>query len=105
MQCSAGFVAFTSHIQPLVASLAQMDCHAFNYADDTQILLRLDRSPLSQTNTRSILRFIVSCIAQNSLKLNPDKTEIVLINGQANKWSDLYWPPEMGSPLYPPLRV
>ena len=39
----------------------------------------------------------------NALKLNPDKTELLVVGKPAEVWLELFWPPEMGSP--PALSV
>ena len=88
---------FNVYVQSLVASLAQMDCQVFNYADDTHLLLLLDSSPDAQVNAKAILCFITNGMSHNSIKLNPDKTELVVINAHINPWSDLYWPAELGT--------
>ena len=92
---------FNVYLQPLIATLDRMDCCVFNYADDTQLILCLKGSPQSQYNAQCILRFISKWKSSNSLKLNPDKTELVVVKAGGNPWSDLYWPSELGNPPSP----
>ena len=50
---------FNVYLQPLIATtLDRMDCCIFNYADDTNLILRLEGSTQSQSNVQCIIRFI-----------------------------------------------
>ena len=61
---------FNVYLQPLIVTLAQMDCHLFNYADDTQLFIKIDNS--AQVNVQNILRFVTNWMTSNWLKINPD---------------------------------
>ena len=87
---------FNIYLQPLIATLADMDCRVHNYMDDTQLLLRLENSTASYARVQTILRYIYSWMNSNFLKLNPEKTELLVVKASKNPWSDLYWPAEMG---------
>ena len=70
---------FNIYLQPLIAALAQLDCQLFKYADDTQLVLQIESSTQSQLNVENILRFTVNWMTANSLKIHPDKTEVLEI--------------------------
>ena len=78
-----------------------MQCLVYNYANDTQLILHLDDSVRAREQACDILRFITSWMGHNALKLNPDKTELLIFGKQADVWSELFWPLEMGSPPDP----
>ena len=56
-----------------------MDCKVYNYVDDTQLQIRMTTSTASQANARSILRVISHWMNSNFFKLNPEKTELLVI--------------------------
>ena len=63
-------ILFNIYIQPLVESLASMQCQVYNYADDTQLILRLDHSVRAREQACDILRFVISWMGHNALKLS-----------------------------------
>ena len=38
---------------------------------------------------------------ENFLKLNPEKTELLVVGSRENIWSDAFWPIEMGPTICP----
>ena len=44
-------------------------------------------------------------MCRNALKLNLDKTELLVVGKPAQVWSELFWPPEMGFPPAPAPSV
>ena len=88
---------FKVYLQPLITALANMDCYIFNYADDTQLVVKLDNSVQACENVQGILRFIMNWMTSNWLKTNPDKTEVLAISTKGCPWSDRFWPTELGT--------
>ena len=84
-----------------------MDCRVYNYSDDTQLLLCPEGSAQSYHKAQTIFRFISKWMSSNFLNLNPDKTEIVVVQTRRHPWSDLYCPRELGIalPLLPPQKA
>lgn len=62
--------------------------------------------PLSPQRLLSSLRCFVSAwMNDNQLKLNPDKTELILTGGPANSWNANFWPSMLGSHPLPATSV
>ena len=89
---SLSLLLFHICLQPLIEVLAQLDCWIFNYADDTQLVLQIDNSVKAQQNVQNILCLTVNWMTGNSLKINPEKTEVT---GRVDPWSNLFWPSEL----------
>lgn len=70
---------FNAYLQPLISALIQLECRIYNYADDTQIIVQIDSSPSAHLKMQNILKFTVNWMAANSLKINPDKTEVLAV--------------------------
>ncbi|XP_078542243.1 uncharacterized protein LOC144827959 [Lissotriton helveticus] len=73
----------------------------FNYADDLQLIFNIDSSPASIENVQSTMTFISSWMNANQLKLNPDKTKLVLTGPPGNPWNSSSWPRSLGCPPSP----
>ncbi|XP_078496053.1 nicotinamide N-methyltransferase-like [Lissotriton helveticus] len=54
---------------------------------------------------QNILRYTANWMSPNSLKINPDKTEVLPITTMGNPWNDLFWPLELGAPPEPTVVV
>ena len=37
-------------------------------------------------------------MSKNYLKINPDNTEVMAVPTKGSPWSNLYWPPDLGTP-------
>lgn len=46
---------FNIYLQPLIYALAKTDCQVFNYADDTQLIVRIDNTSATQGNVQNII--------------------------------------------------
>jgi len=76
-----GHVLFTLHSQPLPNVIACHSCDYHKYADDTEIS---DSAPPSdftyaQSNIQSCISDTLSWMQSNKLKLNTEKTEMMLV--------------------------
>lgn len=92
---------FNVYLKPLIEALAKLDCQVYNYAEDTQLIIRTDNSSQAQLKVQNILRFTINWMTLNSLKVNPDKTGVLAIATGANPWSSLFWPLELGTTPIP----
>ena len=61
------------YLWPLITALFCLDCRVYYYADDTQLILRLEGSTQSYHNAQNILNFISKWMSSTFLKLNPDR--------------------------------
>lgn len=96
---------FNLYLLPLIKSLRSRNVETFNYADDLQLIFDFDHLPSSVSNFQSTLCFISSWMNSNQLKLNPDKTELILTGGSANPWNASFWPTELGTSPIPASSV
>ena len=55
------------------------------YADDTQIYLSLSKTEMSLSLVQQCLQDVSDCMKASKLKLNPDKTEFILIGTKAQR--------------------
>ena len=67
-----------------------MNCKLFNYADDTQLILGISNYVQSQGNVQNILHFIVHWMTSNWLKVNPEKTKVMIVASKGCLWSERY---------------
>ncbi|XP_078499183.1 uncharacterized protein LOC144754819 [Lissotriton helveticus] len=96
---------FITYLQPLIAALNELECQIYNYADDTQIIIRIHNSLPAHQKVQNILKFTINWMSANYLKINPDKTEVLAVTNDANPWNCLFWPPELGKYPEPATAV
>lgn len=60
------------------------------------MILQIDNTPQAHTRVQDTLRYVVNWMTDNSLKVNPDKTEVLAITTGSNLWTDHIWPQELG---------
>lgn len=92
---------FILYLLPLILSLRERNVSTFNYADDLQLIFTIDKTSDSILNFQSTMLHIRNRMNSNHLKLNPDKTELILIGGVRNPWSPNSWSIKLGSPQAP----
>ena len=83
------FVLYTKDLQD-IAKLYGLEIHLF--ADDTQLFIRFDRRSLAGVTQQiqDCLSHIKWWMSVNYLKLNPDKTEVLILNNRADKTPNLH---------------
>lgn len=92
-----------------VSQLASLiESHGFNltsYADDTQIVVSLLPDCIQETASRfqDCMTSVGNWMAQNCLKINSSKTEVVLFGNNSSFWSPTWSPDTMGK-LPTPIR-
>ena len=76
-----GTLLFTLHTTPLSSVISKFNVTHHLYADDTQIYLELDSRNFdsSITDLTNCLEAVQAWMGNNKLKLNPDKTEFIVI--------------------------
>lgn len=87
---------FNLYLCPLIRSLKEKKIKDFNYADDLQLVFDINSTAASICTFQSTMIFIHDWMNQNQLKMNPDKTELILTGGQSNPWHSSFWPPSLG---------
>ena len=82
-----GPILFSLYVGPLYDITSQHGIRAHFYADDTQLYIAIDPSvdtSLSLTSVEACLVHIKQWMRSNFLKLNDDKTEILLLGSRSN---------------------
>ena len=79
------FSLYTNQISSIIHSHSSINYHF--YDDDTQLYITLSLENFSHSiqNLKSCLNDIQNFMVANKLKLNPDKTEFILIDSQKNR--------------------
>ena len=89
-----GPILFTLYIAPLSHVIAEHDVEHHLYADDTQIYISLSGSEASEslTDLKSCVTDVFTWMTNAKLKLNPSKTEFIIIGSkkQREKFKDLF---------------
>ena len=65
--------------------------HGLNisYADNTQLILSLSEDPATtQTNFHRCMTSVADWMKDNCLKLNTDKTEVLIFGNTTTPWND-----------------
>lgn len=102
---SLSSLLFNLYMSPLIRSLRNRKVAAFNYADDLQLVFNIDSSSTSVSNFQSTMILISDWMYASHLKLNPDKTELILTGGSSNPWNPNFWPSLLGDPPNPAESV
>ncbi|KAJ1177956.1 hypothetical protein NDU88_003207, partial [Pleurodeles waltl] len=73
-----------------------------SYADDTQLILSLTKDPhTAKTNLHEGLKAIADWMRDSRLKLNSDKTEVLILGRTPSAWDNSWWPSTLGPPPTP----
>ncbi|KAJ1179167.1 hypothetical protein NDU88_004403 [Pleurodeles waltl] len=75
-----------------LANIARSDnLNIISYADDTQLILSLTKDS-AKTNLQEGMKAIAEWMKSSCLKLNPDKTEVLIFSSTLSAWDDSWWP-------------
>ena len=82
-----GSILFTLYTAPLSHVIAEHDVEHHLYADDTHIYISLSRSEAleSLTDLKSCVTDVFTWMTNSKLKLNPSKTEFIIIDSKKTK--------------------
>lgn len=98
------FNIYVSQLAPLIESFG---FNLTSYANDTQIVISLLPDNIIETSGRfrDCINTVGTWMAQNCLKLNTNKTEVVLFGNNPIFWNLTWWPDNMGSLPTPAVKV
>ena len=82
-----GSILFTLYTAPLSHVIAEHDVEHHLYADDTHIYISLSGSEAleSLTDLKSCVTDVFTWMTNSKLKLNPSKTEFIIIDSKKTK--------------------
>ncbi|KAJ1164004.1 hypothetical protein NDU88_004451 [Pleurodeles waltl] len=87
---------------PLAQLARQHNLSILSYADDTQLILSLTKDPYTtKANLHEGLKSIAEWMRNSRLKLNSDKTEVLILGRSPSAWDDTWWPTALGPPPTP----
>ncbi|KAJ1141705.1 hypothetical protein NDU88_008033 [Pleurodeles waltl] len=93
---------FNVYMAPLAQLARHHNLSIISYANDTQLVLSLTKDPLTaKTNLHEGLKSIAEWMSNSRLKLNSDKTEVLILGRTPSAWNDSWWPTALGPPPTP----
>ncbi|KAJ1116180.1 hypothetical protein NDU88_004398 [Pleurodeles waltl] len=93
---------FNVYMTPLANIARKHGLDIISYADDTQLILSLTNNPTSaRTRLHDGMKEVATWMTDSRLKLNTDKTEVLILGPTPSAWDDSWWPPALGSTPQP----
>lgn len=98
---------FNVYVGPLTVLIRSFWFQLTSYADDTQIVLSIQKGSESQIGPRchDCMKAVAAWMLSYCLMLNASKTEVIVFGNIANLWSPDWWPEELGFPPVPVVRA
>ncbi|KAJ1104746.1 hypothetical protein NDU88_002155 [Pleurodeles waltl] len=98
-QCSSlSPTLFNVYMSPLANIARKHNINIISYADDTQLILSLTKDPATaKTNLHDGMKDVAEWMKLSRLKLNSDKTEILILGNSPSAWADSWWPTSLGT--------
>ncbi|KAJ1214661.1 hypothetical protein NDU88_002279 [Pleurodeles waltl] len=89
---------FNIYMAPLAHVARQHNLNIISYADDTQLIISLteDRDT-AKANLHRGMKAIADWMKDSRLKLNSDKTEVLILGPTPSAWDDSWWPTSLGT--------
>ncbi|KAJ1127387.1 hypothetical protein NDU88_005789 [Pleurodeles waltl] len=89
---------FNVYMSPLANIVRKHDIINTSYADDTQLILSLTKDPASaKTNLQEGMKDVADWMRLSRLKLNSEKTEVLILGNTPSAWDDSWWPTALGT--------
>lgn len=92
---------FNAYMAPLADIVSSYGVDIVTYADDTQLVVSLNHSDTTSSCLSTCLGEVAKWMAQSHLKLNGDKTELMILGNPSLFRADLMWPLSMGQAPIP----
>ncbi|KAJ1091975.1 hypothetical protein NDU88_005089 [Pleurodeles waltl] len=97
---------FNVYMAPLTNIARSYHINIVSYADDTQLIISLTKDPTrARNNLHNGLHAIANWMESSCLKLNTDKTEILIFGSNPSAWKDSWWPTSLGAAPTPTTQV
>ncbi|KAJ1128066.1 hypothetical protein NDU88_006453 [Pleurodeles waltl] len=89
---------FNVYMSPLADIVRKHNINITSYADDTKLILSLTKDPTSaKTNLQDGMKDVKEWMKLSRLKLNSDKTEVLILGNTPTAWDDCWWPTALGT--------
>lgn len=93
---------FNIYVAPLAKVVRSFGLEVLSYADDTQIMVSITHNIKdSAQNFRNCMEAVSTWMSSNFLKLNGEKTEVLIFGTKSDIWSSDWWPDSLGACLCP----
>lgn len=97
---------FNIYVAPLARVVRSFSLEVLSYADDTQIMITITESvEASAANFKNCMQAVASWMVEHYLRLNGDKTEILIFGEKEEIWSEAWWPDTLGPCPHPGLSA
>ncbi|KAJ1122059.1 hypothetical protein NDU88_000564 [Pleurodeles waltl] len=89
---------FNMYMAPLGNIARKHHINIVSYANDTQLIISLTKDPTTaKDNLHNGLHARASWMESRHLRLNTDKTELLIFGTNPSAWNDSWWPTSLGS--------
>ncbi|KAJ1134400.1 hypothetical protein NDU88_000852 [Pleurodeles waltl] len=89
---------FNIYMALLANIIRSHNLNIVSYADDTQLILSLTKDPTTaKTNLHDGLHAIATWMEKSRIKLNFEKTEVLILGSNRSAWEDSWWPATLGT--------
>lgn len=89
---------FNVYVAPLAKVVRSFGLEVLSYADDTQILVSITHNVKdAASNFRACMEAVSLWMSSNFLKLNGEKTEVLIFGNRPEVWSSEWWPASLST--------
>lgn len=96
---------FNVYMSPLAETVRPFGIKIITYANDTQLVVALNQPNASSPNLCGCLEEVANSMTRSCLKLNGEKSELVLLGHTPSFNANLLWPVSLGPPPHPKSTI
>ncbi|KAJ1125462.1 hypothetical protein NDU88_003894 [Pleurodeles waltl] len=93
---------FNIYMTPLTTIVRNHGMNIVSYTDDTQLIISLTKDPdMAKNNFHLGMEAVTTWMRESCLKLNSDKTELIIFGNATSAMDDTWWPTSLSTPPPP----